>query len=214
MAVGGATIATSVMASAPAQANSSVWDRVARCESGGNWSINTGNGFYGGLQFTVSSWRAAGGARYAAKPHQASRAAQIAVAQNLLRMQGPGAWPTCSRKAGLTRANGLSGSFAGAASTAKPKAAQSSRSVRALKGYASRAQVRNLQAWVGTARDGKWGPATTRALQRKLGVRAHGRVDAATVRQIERLVGLKASGRGYLNKTAMNRLMAYTAARA
>ncbi|MBK8436348.1 MAG: transglycosylase family protein [Austwickia sp.] len=118
MAAGGATIAASVMTSAPAQADSGVWDRVAACESGGNWSISTGNGFYGGLQFTLGSWRAAGGSRYAAKPHHASRAAQIAVAQNLLRMQGPGAWPVCSRRAGLTRANGLSANFASVASVA------------------------------------------------------------------------------------------------
>jgi LysM repeat protein len=79
-------------------AGGSVWDRLAQCESGGNWSINTGNGFYGGLQFTQSSWRAAGGS---GSPQNASRSEQIRVAQNLQRMQGWGAWPTCSRKVGL-----------------------------------------------------------------------------------------------------------------
>ena len=75
-----------------------VWDRVAQCESGGNWSIATGNGYFGGLQFTPGSWRAAGGS---GMPHHASREEQIRVAENLLDMQGWGAWPACSRKLGL-----------------------------------------------------------------------------------------------------------------
>ncbi len=79
-------------------AGGSVWDRIAQCESGGNWSINTGNGYYGGLQFTQSSWRAAGGS---GSPQNASRSEQIRVAQHLQKMQGWGAWPVCSRKAGM-----------------------------------------------------------------------------------------------------------------
>lgn len=76
----------------------SVWDRLAQCESGGNWSINTGNGYYGGLQFSPSSWTAAGGS---GSPQNASREEQIAVAQNLQSMQGWGAWPSCSSQLGL-----------------------------------------------------------------------------------------------------------------
>jgi LysM repeat protein len=79
-------------------ASGGVWDRLAQCESGGNWSTNTGNGFYGGLQFTQSSWRAAGGS---GSPQHAGRSEQIRVAQNLQKMQGWGAWPTCSRKVGV-----------------------------------------------------------------------------------------------------------------
>jgi LysM repeat protein len=79
-------------------AGGSVWDRLAQCESGGNWSANTGNGFYGGLQFTQSSWRAAGGS---GSPQNASRSEQIRVAQRLQQMQGWSAWPACSRKVGL-----------------------------------------------------------------------------------------------------------------
>jgi len=75
-----------------------VWDRVAECESGGNWSINTGNGYYGGLQFALQSWRATGGTGY---PHQASRSEQIRRAEILLDMQGWGAWPACSAQLGL-----------------------------------------------------------------------------------------------------------------
>ena len=74
-----------------------VWDRVAQCESGGNWKINTGNGFSGGLQFTPSTWRAFGGSGAA---HQASREQQIAVAERVLAVQGWNAWPVCSKKAG------------------------------------------------------------------------------------------------------------------
>ena len=88
-----------LVAQAPAAFAQSDWDRLAECESGGNWSINTGNGFYGGLQFQQSSWQAAGGS---GMPHQASKAEQIRVAENLLSMQGWGAWPSCSAQLGLS----------------------------------------------------------------------------------------------------------------
>ena len=76
----------------------SVWDKLAQCESGGNWSINTGNGYYGGLQFSLSTWRAYGGS---GMPHQASREEQIAIAKKVQAGQGWGAWPACSAKLGL-----------------------------------------------------------------------------------------------------------------
>ncbi|MFJ7249343.1 transglycosylase family protein [Kitasatospora sp. NPDC098652] len=79
------------------------WDKVAQCESGGNWSINTGNGFYGGLQFTSSTWAAFGGTAYAPQANQATKDQQIAVAEKVLASQGPGAWPVCSVQAGLTK---------------------------------------------------------------------------------------------------------------
>ena len=80
---------------------STVWDRLAQCESGGNWAINTGNGYYGGLQFSLSTWRAYGGTGY---PHQHSRETQIAVATRLRDAQGGyGAWPHCSSQLGLPR---------------------------------------------------------------------------------------------------------------
>jgi hypothetical protein len=75
-----------------------IWDQLAMCESGGNWSINTGNGYYGGLQFTLSSWQAVGGSGY---PHLASKSEQINRAQQLQARQGWGAWPACSAKLGL-----------------------------------------------------------------------------------------------------------------
>jgi uncharacterized protein YabE (DUF348 family) len=76
----------------------SVWDKLAQCESGGNWSINTGNGFYGGLQFSLSTWRAYGGT---GMPNKASREQQIAIAKKIQAKQGWGAWPACSTKLGL-----------------------------------------------------------------------------------------------------------------
>jgi uncharacterized protein YabE (DUF348 family) len=76
-----------------------VWDQLAQCESGGNWAINTGNGYYGGLQFSASSWAAVGGPGL---PHQASRETQIAMGERLQAAQGWGAWPGCARKLGLT----------------------------------------------------------------------------------------------------------------
>ncbi|MCH0559356.1 transglycosylase family protein [Streptomyces sp. MUM 16J] len=89
-------------------ASNTTWDRVARCESGGNWSINTGNGFFGGLQFTQQTWVAYGGSMYAPRADLASRAEQITVAEAVLARQGPGAWPVCSVRAHLTRRGGRS----------------------------------------------------------------------------------------------------------
>ncbi|WP_406434135.1 LysM peptidoglycan-binding domain-containing protein [Streptomyces sp. NBC_00631] len=85
-----------------AAADNGVWDRIAQCESGGNWHINTGNGYYGGLQFSASTWRAYGGTAYAATADQASREAQIAVATKVQHAQGWNAWPVCSGRAGAT----------------------------------------------------------------------------------------------------------------
>ncbi|WPB88818.1 transglycosylase family protein [Streptomyces malaysiensis] len=79
------------------------WDRVAKCESGGNWHINTGNGYYGGLQFAQHTWAAFGGTAYASRADLASKAQQITVAEAVLRKQGPGAWPVCSVRGRLTR---------------------------------------------------------------------------------------------------------------
>jgi resuscitation-promoting factor RpfA len=86
------------VAGGTASADSGVnWDAVAQCESGGNWHINTGNGYYGGLQFTQSTWRANGGS---GSPQNASRSEQIRVAENVLKTQGIGAWPVCGKRGG------------------------------------------------------------------------------------------------------------------
>ena len=89
-----------IAGSASAGGSQAQFERLAQCESGGNWSINTGNGYYGGLQFSSSTWTAYGGAGYAPRADLAPKAAQIAVAEKVLAAQGKGAWPTCGR--GLT----------------------------------------------------------------------------------------------------------------
>jgi nucleoid-associated protein YgaU len=99
------SVGLGVGAAVPADAAGTVWDRVAACESGNNWKINTGNGYYGGLQFSKSTWKAYGGKTYATTANKASKAEQIAIARRTLAGQGPGAW-SCAGRAGLTRANG------------------------------------------------------------------------------------------------------------
>lgn len=93
--VGGAAAAGAVPAQA---ASTATWDALAQCESSGNWSINTGNGYYGGLQFSLSTWQAFGGSGL---PSNASKAEQIRIAERTLAAQGWGAWPACSAKLGL-----------------------------------------------------------------------------------------------------------------
>ncbi|MEU7926937.1 transglycosylase family protein [Micromonospora sp. NPDC049107] len=100
LAVGAVTGAVALFGpAAPAQAGVN-WDAIAQCESGGNWKINTGNGYYGGLQFSQGTWAGYGGTKYAARADLASRGEQIAIAEKVLDGQGIGAWPTCGRKGG------------------------------------------------------------------------------------------------------------------
>ncbi|WP_327117804.1 LysM peptidoglycan-binding domain-containing protein [Streptomyces sp. NBC_01341] len=120
--VTGAAIAVPLMGATGASAASvDTWDAVAQCESGGNWSINTGNGYYGGLQFSASSWAAAGGTQYAARADLATKGQQIAVAEKLLDLQGPGAW-ACAGAGGLTNDGVDPGVDTGAAPKAETKA--------------------------------------------------------------------------------------------
>jgi LysM repeat protein len=96
--VAGAAGLTLGVLTGPAQAAPTHnWDGVAECESGGNWSINTGNGYYGGLQFSQSTWEGYGGLQYASRADLATKDQQIAVAELTLVGQGIGAWPTCGR---------------------------------------------------------------------------------------------------------------------
>ncbi|GAA3505086.1 hypothetical protein GCM10019016_121990 [Streptomyces prasinosporus] len=101
---GGAGMALPLMGAGAAQAaDVETWDKVAACESTNDWDVNTGNGFYGGLQFTQSTWEEFGGTRYAPRADLATKDQQIAVAEKVLDGQGPGAWPVCSVRAGLAR---------------------------------------------------------------------------------------------------------------
>ncbi|NUK58748.1 transglycosylase family protein, partial [Streptomyces lunaelactis] len=107
---GAAVVVPLMGATSASAATTAEWDQVAQCESGGNWSINTGNGYYGGLQFSASTWAAYGGTAYASSADQASKSQQIAVAEKVLAGQGKGAWPSCG--VGLSNAANDAGSAA------------------------------------------------------------------------------------------------------
>ncbi|CAL9476971.1 transglycosylase family protein [Streptomyces sp. enrichment culture] len=120
--VAGAAVAAPLMAAGNASAaTASEWDAVAQCESGGNWSINTGNGYYGGLQFSASTWAGYGGTKYASTADQATKAQQIEIAEKVLAGQGKGAWPVCGK--GLSSAG-----YTGGGSTDSGSSAQSEQS--------------------------------------------------------------------------------------
>ncbi|MFC9747923.1 transglycosylase family protein [Streptomyces niveus] len=107
--VTGAAVAAPLIATTSASAATTAeWDAVAQCESGGNWSINTGNGYTGGLQFSASTWAAYGGTAFASSADQASKAQQIQIAEKVLAGQGKGAWPSCG--VGLSNASNDAGS--------------------------------------------------------------------------------------------------------
>ena len=203
---GVAAVTASIGLSAPAQAAGSVWDRVAACESGGNWAINTGNGYYGGLQFSSSTWRGFGGGAYASYANQATKSEQIAIAQNVLRAQGPGAWPVCSRYAGLTLANGLSDATASRDHTRAPIKSSGTLVVDGILGPRT---ARAIQGWVGTTQDGIIGPITKRAMQRKVGVYPDGIIGPRTVAALQRYVGLSGDGSSYLNARTVRGLQAW-----
>ncbi|MFV0451182.1 MAG: transglycosylase family protein [Propioniciclava sp.] len=196
VATGGLMLGGMVAGSDAMAWDSSVWDRVAACESSNKWSINTGNGYYGGLQFSLSTWKAFGGQEYARYPHQATKAEQIAIARRTLAAQGPGAWPTCSKRAGLTRSNG------GANSRATPLGSSSSSrtstsSVQgplAVDGKLGPKTTRAMQRWVGTSADGIWGRKTTRALQSKVGAKVDGIRGPQTTRKTQAKVGADVDG--------------------
>jgi hypothetical protein len=139
---------TTVSAGTANAASGSTWDRIAACESGGNWSINTGNGFSGGLQFTPSTWRAFGGTAYASSAYLAGRSAQIAVAERVLASQGWGAWPACSAKLGL-HGKGSGASYVAPAPSVKhsaPKHSAPKHLAPLRSSGASRSQVRTAPA--------------------------------------------------------------------
>jgi LysM repeat protein len=136
--VTGVAIAAPLMAAGSASAaTSSEWDTVAQCESGGTWSSNTGNGYYGGLQFSASTWAAYGGTSYASTANQASKSEQISVAEKVLAAQGKGAWPTCG--VGLS---GASYNGGGSSSSSNSSSNSGSTDTRSSDQSASRSQER------------------------------------------------------------------------
>ena len=202
-AAGGVALATS------AGATDTVWDRVATCESGQNWSINTGNGYYGGLQFHPQTWTGFGGGRYAAYAHQATRGQQIEIAQKVLKVQGPGAWPVCSRRAGLTLANGLAvDAYAGGDRPSRTETRPTTTSTAgtlvvdgvmgpktnagietwvggSVNGWLDRSDKMKMQGKLGVAQDGAIGPLTTKALQRKVGAGVDGQWGPQTTSRLQ-----------------------------
>jgi LysM repeat protein len=146
---GAATVVGGVTAAGSAKA-ATVWDAVAQCESGGNWHINTGNGYYGGLQFSSSTWVGFGGRAYASRADLASKAEQITIAQKVLAVQGPGAWPVCSKRAGLTRANG--GADAAASRSSDRKPVTTKKKVSKKKTYATKKTTKKVNSYAGTGK--------------------------------------------------------------
>ncbi|HEX2174434.1 MAG TPA: transglycosylase family protein [Nocardioidaceae bacterium] len=98
-----AGLAPALVATPAEAASMRTWNRLAQCESSGRWHINTGNGYYGGLQFSSRTWRGFGGRRFARQAHRATKHEQIRIAEKVRRVQGWRAWPHCSRKIGLRR---------------------------------------------------------------------------------------------------------------
>ena len=107
IALAGLVIGAPIALATPAEAAPN-WDALAQCESGGRWNVSTGNGYYGGVQFSAGTWQAYGGTQFAARADLASREQQIAVAGRVLASQGPGAWPGCSRTTGWHNGAGAS----------------------------------------------------------------------------------------------------------
>ena len=206
-----AALVTGVGLGVPAQAARSVWDAVAACESGGNWSINTGNGYSGGLQFSGSTWRAFGGGRYASRAHLASKAEQIATAQRVLAAQGPGAWPVCSRRAGLTRTNGRAATAdrSGPVVSRSRTRAPIPRGKLAVNGVMGPGTVRAIQRWVGTTQDGAFGPKSKKALQRKVRATPDGVIGPRTIRLLQVRIGARRDGASRLNSRTVSALQRY-----
>ncbi|MET8772336.1 transglycosylase family protein [Streptomyces sp. NPDC004658] len=142
---GGAGLAIPLVAAGTADAaDVATWNKVAACESSGDWSINTGNGYFGGLQFTQSTWEAYGGTRFAPRADLATRAEQIAVAEKVLDGQGPGAWPVCSVRAGLARGGPAPDVHTGTGST-RPAESGSGHSGPAKSAAAHARSVKDVQ---------------------------------------------------------------------
>jgi len=216
LAAGGVAVATG------AGASDTDWDRVAMCESSGDRDINPHNPFYGRLQFTYDSWKGFGGQQYATTADQATKAQQIDIAQEVLKVQGPGAWPVCSKEAGLTVSNGLgvdpySGTERASRSETRTSTSSSSSTAsagelvvdgirgpktnsgietwvnRPVDGSLDRGDRQALQGEVGTAQDGIIGPVTTSALQRRVGATVDGIWGPRTTSELQ----------GYLNRNVL-----------
>jgi hypothetical protein len=214
---GVATVAGGMATATSASAAGTVWDRVAACESGGNWSINTGNGFYGGLQFSDRTWDAFGGERYAATANRATKAEQITIARKVLAAQGPGAWPTCGARAGLTRANGAAegvGATATASrSTTRTAPATNSAGKLVVDGIRGPKTNAAIERWVGGSVNGTLSRSDVKALQRKVGSAPDGVIGPKTVGALQTRIGARKNGSHSLDRATVKALQAYLNAR-
>jgi hypothetical protein len=201
-----ATLVTGVAVSPAAQAGS-VWDAVAACESGGNWAINTGNGYYGGLQFSASTWAGYGGTRYASSANRASKAVQIAIAGRVLAAQGPGAWPVCGPRAGLNRASRAAATVT--VSRSSTRIAFAVRGRLAVDGVIGPKTIGAIQRWVGTAQNGVLNSSSVKALQRTVHVGADGVIGPRTIRALQVSIGARRDGASHLNAATVSALQGY-----
>jgi resuscitation-promoting factor RpfA len=201
-----ATLVAGLVVTPAAQASSS-WDAVAACESGGNWAINTGNGYSGGLQFSSSTWNAYGGSRYAPSANRASKAAQIVVAGLVLASQGPGAWPVCGPRAGLNGASRAAAMVTVSRSTTRIAIASSGS--LAVDGRIGPKTIGAIQRWVGLARTGVLDSRSTKALQRTVSVTADGIIGPRTIRALQIRVGARIDGARHLNVSTVSALQGY-----
>lgn len=203
------TLGGGLALAAAAGAAETVWDRVAACESGGNWSINTGNGYYGGLQFSYGTWKAYGGQSYAATADRATKSQQILIAQRVLKGQGPGAWPVCSVRAGLTSTNGaapVSSSSSSGSSTST--ASRSYTRPLVVDGQLGPLTNGAIERWVGGSVNGSLDVTDRKRLQTKVGTYADGAIGPITTRALQHRVGAAADGAwGPLTTSALQRYL-------
>lgn len=205
-------VALAAPGSAEAHTVHGIWDELAECESGGNWSINTGNGYYGGLQFSSSTWKAYGGGTYASRADLAPREAQIIIAKKTLEGQGPGAWPTCSKRVGLTRSKGAAAHVDEPGSTnddGDSDSDSSSSGKLAVDGSFGPLTTKAVQSWVGTTQDGSFGPITKKALQRKVGVVQDGSIGPKTIAALQSKIGISRDGAYSMNYRTVVGLQRY-----
>ncbi len=230
--LGVATLTSGVAFATTADATETVWDRVANCESGGNWSINTGNGYYGGLQFSAGTWTSFGGQTYAVRADLAAKIEQIDIAKRVLQVQGPNAWPTCGSRAGLTVANGLAvptfvklgtGIATGVMRYPRPippatgaggSGTSNTTGVIPLvvDGVRGTNTTKAIEIWVGAPVDGSPSSADNSLLQKKLGVTQDGVVGPVTITALQKVVGVTqdgvwGSGTTMALQTYLNRLL-------
>ncbi|NYF97893.1 transglycosylase family protein [Janibacter cremeus] len=191
----GALAAGGVVVASGAGASGTVWDRVAKCESTNNWSINTGNGYYGGLQFSFQTWKGFGGQKYAYTADRATKGQQIEIAQEVLKVQGPGAWPVCSVRAGLTVANGLAvDPHTGQERASRDSGRTTVSGALAVDGVRGPKTNAAIQKWVGQPQDGRLSARDRSALQGKLGVNRDSVIGPITTSALQRKVGASVDG--------------------